>query len=1344
NITVGDKTEQYAFSEEENIINLKDLGLNIDSTTPVSTKIMYTGSNVYVNSTGKLAGSDDEFNQIVADKATAIICVDVDPHNVTIGDIYTIFGNLTDHNANIITGANINITVKNSNGMVYSLNVTVNDNTGRFTYANNTLPAGTYTVNASFVDDNYEYISAAVSFTVSKIITNTELSAANNTAGNVTVHVIVTDNKGRDVSEGIVYIVDKNAVTIATATLNAQNKGVVDIVLKSIQTDGTYTFIANYEGTPKYYESTDDITEDIVTRNMTIVISTQNSTFGNTTVKVNLTDTTTGTPLPNAPFNITDADGNVVGNGTTSTDGTVVVNITVPVGEQTLTVVYPGNDTYHATKETFTIEPVKRNSTTKATVINNTAGNVTLRVNVTDATTGKPVTSGNISITANDKQVARVQFNEKSGIVDILTNIIESDDYQFVAIFEGNANYTGSQASGKVLNVKVGKRNATIIYNKAMVNNTLGNTTINVTVVDSITNKPIVNGAVNVTDNKGKVVGTGVTDKSGNVLIDVTLPVGSNKININYAGNATYNKCTASETSNVTKRSSTTKATVINNTAGNVTVEVDVTDAVTGSPVRVGYVNITVNSKYVDRVAVGNDGKAVLNTKINSTGNYTITANYESSENYTSSSSTTKVAVQGRKTNLTAQVTNSTQGNTTVNVEIKDSVTGEPIDANVIITLPNGTNITAKANNGSVEIPVNLPVGNNTVKITYPGDKTHNSTIVDVPVKVEPRDSNVAVKVVNNTVGNTTVKVTLVDTVTKEPLNGNVTVTLPNGKNVTAKATNGSVTIPVNLPVGNNTIKVTYPGDKNHNPATENVQVNVKTRDSGIKAKVSNKTAGNTTVTVDVYDPVTGKPITNGYVNITHNGQSVGRAKVDSKGKATIKTNINTTGTYKLVANYEGNANYSASNKTIGNVAVTGRDTKVNAVIDNASVGETTVKIILKDDVTGKAVSGNVTITLPNSTKINVEVGKSGTVTIPIDLPAGNGTVKVKYNGDNQHKAKEVTAKYKVSKTQVTVKVDSVIGTIGEDITLIAHVFDKNAKAVTGGNLVFKLNGRTLRMDGRFDTNNTNPMKFQVVNGTVKFTMKADLYLRAGKNITASYSGSYKYLSAKGNTAKANIRKRSAQLTVSVTPRKVKQNTDIVFTITLKDITKNAKNVTSIYTNASIILKVNGVTIKDKAGNNKYIPVKSTVVNYVYHVDSGTGAVDKNGNIRNYTVEAVYINSGFYPDTRNKSYYNVEKSIVNINFKRVTVKNNVLSVKANLTDYENKLLVGNSKVCLKINGKTYKQNGKVYYVPVKNGNVDLRNIKIASGMTVKSVTLVSGQRQPYYGARETTTDILTS
>ena len=278
-------------------------------------------------------------------------------------------------------------------------------------------------------------------------------------------------------------------------------------------------------------------------------------------------------------------------------------------------------------------------------------------------------------------------------------------------------------------------------------------------------------------------------------------------------------------------------------------------------------------------------------------------------------------------------------------------------------------------------------------------------------------------------------------------------------------------------------------------------------------------------------------------------------------------------------------------------------------------------------------------------------------------------------------------------------------------------------------------------MDDRFDTDIAAVHKLSVIDGIVEYTIPADLYLRNGKNISASYSGSYKYESAKSNTAIASIKLRDAKLQVTTSNNLVKQHDNITFIARIEDTAVNASNNGLINQNASVFFKINGVSIRDDGGNIIYVPVINSVATYDYSTNI-MASVDKDNNLRNYTVTAVYVNPNYYPTVRNTTYFNIEKSDVTINVTSATVNGNLLSLKATLKDYLGYNLVGENKVCVKINGVTYKENNLNKYFKISNGILDIDGIDIGDN-TIRNVEIITGERQAYNGARVTINDIVT-
>lgn len=85
------------------------------------------------------------------------------------------------------------------------------------------------------------------------------------------------------------------------------------------------------------------------------------------------------------------------------------------------------------------------------------------------------------------------------------------------------------------------------------------------------------------------------------------------------------------------------------------------------------------------------------------------------------------------------------------------------------------------------------------------------------------------------------------------------------------------------------------------------------------------------------------------------------------------------------------------------------------------------------------------------------------------------------------------------------------------------------------------------------------------------------------------------------------------------------------------------------------------------------------------------------------------------------------------------MKNNKLSIKGTIKDYQNNYVKGTNKVCVKVNGATYRQNGVIKYFKVKNGVINISGLKVDKAIT--SVGVVSGDRQAYLEGRGSTTKI---
>ena len=285
--------------------------------------------------------------------------------------------------------------------------------------------------------------------------------------------------------------------------------------------------------------------------------------------------------------------------------------------------------------------------------------------------------------------------------------------------------------------------------------------------------------------------------------------------------------------------------------------------------------------------------------------------------------------------------------------------------------------------------------------------------------------------------------------------------------------------------------------------------ITINPRSTQITGKAEGTITGNTNITATLKDTTTGKPISNAPITVTLPNKTQISANTDNNGNIKVPVDL-PKGNNKITINYPGNNTYNSSSTTI-DVPVTGKTPSMQITPQGNKIGNSNITVTLKDPITGKLINNApITVTLPNGTQITSTTGPAGSTKIPLDLRNTNNNITVTYNGNGTYNPISTKQNITLTKNTPLIKLKPVRGIIGENITLTAYLNDTDGTPITGGNLAFKLNGKTLRSDGRFDSK-APAMKFKVENGLVTFTIKADLYLRNAKNLTAAYSGNYKY-----------------------------------------------------------------------------------------------------------------------------------------------------------------------------------------------------------------------------------------
>ena len=877
-----------------------------------------------------------------------------------------------------------------------------------------------------------------------------------------------------------------------------------------------------------------------------------------------------------------------------------------------------------------------------------------------------------------------------------------------------------------------------------ILNSTYKNSKLNITVLDANTNAVIKNGTVFVTLPNGTEV-MGVTDNNGNVVIPVDLSVGEYELPVTFMGNENYTV------------SNTTVLIIIQKIYTNIKVEATNTKVNKTNIIKVTLTNgnglvgekvvLTIDDKKYNLITKEN-GVATFTTYSSSIerNNVLVTAEYFGNENigYDSCINSTVFNVEKLNTKITVnQISNAIIGqNITLTGNLTDEFGHIVSNENIVLCFEkDNKNITVTTNsNGTYTFTYNVyREGSFDVIIYYYGNTALNPSSIGFHTYVVKINTNITVNQVANTTvdKNVSIKGTLKDEFGNIMANTKVVLTVNNQMVSLVTDEFGHYTYDyITNVLGTNEVYVIYEGNNSHNYSTNVTSFNVRKISSIIDVnKIYTIVIGNNVTVNGTLKDEFGNKLVNTTISLNINDKIV-NVTTDNNGnyKYTFQTNkieVNT-----IDVSFSGNDSYLSANTRVAfDVRKILTDVDINNISDVKINSNVVINGTLYDEY-GNVMKNTPIKLIINNQTYNITTDNNGNYKYTYQVNSLNNTVEVVYLGNNTHDASYDITLFTANKLKTTVTVYPASGIIGENITLIAKITDEYGNLVNGGNLVFKLNGKTLREDGSFNST-ANPLKLKVENGFVRYNLHLDMYLRNIKNVTASYSGSYIYESARAQEATVIVGKRMTQLNVTTSTTTVKQNTNITFTVKIADITPNAENRT--INTGRVIFKINGKTIKDDDGNIVFSDIINNTATYTYHIPQGMASVDKNNTLRNYTVEAVYADK-IYQETKNTTVFHVEKSDISIDINNVSVSktDKTMNVTAKILDYQGNFVVGTNKICLKVNGVTLKdENNQTIYYTINNGVIDLKNI-IIPVKNINNITIVTGDRQAYNSGCNTT------
>ena len=816
-----------------------------------------------------------------------------------------------------------------------------------------------------------------------------------------------------------------------------------------------------------------------------------------------------------------------------------------------------------------------------------------LKINVEDITFGE---NGLVIITLPsdiDGSVVTVNVNGKvypvtveNGFAKLPLRELNAGDYTISAVFAGNDKYLPG-VSNALLTVSKADPALNVFISDV---DYYGAFNINValTGVDAIG----LNGDVIVTVN-GKDYTVNVVNGKGNVA-GVKLAAGTYDFTAKFAGDNNYNDVGDSGNFKVNKVDSAIDVAVSDIKVGeDAVITVKLLSDATGS------VTVTVNGKdYTEPVVNG-----IANVKVSGlkADTYDVAVKYSGDNNYNDAVATSSFTVSKVDPTMDVTVDDIVFGeDLTVNAVLPADATGE-----VVITVDGVDYPVAIVDGKATGTISGLAAGDYTVSVKYAGDDKYAGVEFTGVVNVAKADAVLGVVIADVDYGNGFVIEATLTGVNGAPLTGDVIVTV-NGKEYTVEVAADGKGIATGDKLAARTygFAAVWAGNDNYNIVTENGDFKVNKVDSSIDVAVDTiDFSEDAVISVKLADDATGEVV------ITVNGEDYTAAIENGVDSVTVSDLE--AGDFTVAVKYAGDNNYNGATGS-AEFSVLKITPDMDVTVDSAVFGEDlTVVAVLPADATGEVV-----ITVNGKDYSVVIENGVASATVP-GINAGDYTIVVKYAGDNNYNAVDVTKGVNVAKADAALNViiDSV--DYGNVFTVNAVLTGVNNAPLTG-DVIVTVNGKDYTVN--------------VVNGKGNVT---GVKLAAGSyDFTAKFAGDNNY-NAVSDSGKFNVNKVDSAIDVAVSDIKVGE--DAVITVKLLSdatgsvtVTVNGKDYTEPVVNGIANVKVSGlkadtydVAVK-YSGDNNYNDAVATSSFTVSKVDP-TMDVTVDGIVfgEDLTVEAV-------------------------------------------------------------------------------------------------------------------------
>jgi Bacterial Ig-like domain (group 3)/FG-GAP-like repeat len=666
---------------------------------------------------------------------------------------------------------------------------------GIATITTSALPAGSDPITASYGGDgNYSNAVGSTTQTVAKRTPVTSLTSSINPSL-IGASVVFTDSLPTGLTGTVTFA--NGSTILGTYTVTGTTAALTTSALPL----GSDAITATYNGDANNNASTASLTQTVnkATPIVTVTASGQ-STYG---ASVTITGSVPPGPTGTITFN---SGGTTLGSGALTSAGTVIITTTaLPVGTDTITAGYSGDDNNNSNQGTTTL--VVGKATPAVTVTTSGPSNygdpVTITVAVPSGTTGTvTITSG-----GNPSGTGTIS---STGTVTITTSTLPVGTDPITVNYGGDAN--NNSASGATTQV-VSKLTPSVTLSSSANPSTVNQS------VTFITTVPVtVSGTVTFFD-AATVLGVATVSNGVAAVTTTTLSAGAHAVTASYSGDLNNNSANSLPlTQTVNKTNPVLPAPSVSST--NTTVGSSETISETVPPGVTGPVTFYEGSTPIGTAPIVN-GVATITVNTLPVGTDPITASTPGDANNNSATSPATVVTVTKTTptiTLASSINPSSAGQSvTFTATAPTGVTGPVVFLDGTTTL--GTGVLAS---GQASFTTNsLTAGSHIITADYGGDSSYNAAnsapLTETVSKGSPALPPPAVSSPTLASGSSE---TISETV---PAGVTGPVTFYNGSTVigTAPIVNGVASITITLvTLGTDSITASTPADANNNAAT--------------------------------------------------------------------------------------------------------------------------------------------------------------------------------------------------------------------------------------------------------------------------------------------------------------------------------------------------------------------------------------------------------------------------------------------------------------------------------------------------------------------------------------------